>query len=205
MAQSTNQTDDRLPPGQTWTNQFPVLQSGSVPQIDLQTWRLRVWGEVAIEMALSWEDVSELPTIERTLNLHCVTRWSKADTHWRGFTLQTLLDSGLVTPLPTARFIIQHAPGYTTNLPLNQTTAENFLFATHYEGQPLSAEHGFPLRGLPGAIPGRDDLKDVYLWKGAKWLNGLEFCAEDHPGYWERSGYHNEADVWKEQRFVDAG
>jgi len=83
-------------------------------------------------------------------------------------------------------------------------TAENFLLATHYDGVPLTPEHGAPLRGLPGAIPGRSDLKDVYLWKGAKWLNGLEFCAEDRLGYWERSGYHNQADVWKEQRFAGA-
>ncbi|NSW54025.1 MAG: molybdopterin-dependent oxidoreductase [Anaerolineae bacterium] len=195
--------DDRLPPGQTRTEQFPVLQFGTIPQIDLATWRLRIWGEVRQPAALSWEEVCQLPVTERTLDLHCVTRWSKYDTHWRGFTLQTLLDSGWVTPLPTARFVIQHAPGYTTNLPLNQVVAENFLFATHYEGKPITPEHGFPLRGLPGAIPGRDDLKDVYLWKGAKWLNGLEFSAEDLPGYWERSGYNNEADVWKDQRFAD--
>lgn len=203
MSHPAHPTGSRLPPGQTHTEQFPVLQYGTIPHIDLKTWRLRIWGEVEMEIFLSWEELRELPVTERTLDLHCVTRWSKYDTKWRGFTLQTLFDSGLVTPLPTARFIIQHAPGYTTNLPLSQVTAENFLLATHYEGKPLTPEHGYPLRGLPGAIPGRDDLKDVYLWKGAKWLNGLEFTAEDRPGYWERSGYNNQADVWKEQRFAE--
>lgn len=203
MPRPTDLNDDRLPPGQTRTDQFPVLQYGNIPQVNLKTWRLRIWGEVEMELSLSSEELCELPVTERTLDLHCVTRWSKYDTRWRGFTLQTLFDNGLVKPLATARFVIQHAPGYTTNLPLTQATAENFLLATHYEGEPLAPEHGYPLRGLPGAIPGRDDLKDVYLWKGAKWLNGLEFSTEDRPGYWERSGYSNEADVWKEQRFAE--
>jgi len=203
MPRSTAETDPRLPPGQTHTDQFPVLQYGGIPQVNLGQWRLRLWGEVEAETDLTWEEFLRLPTVEVKLDLHCVTRWSKYDTNWRGVRLQTLFDEGIVQPLPTARYVIQHAPGYSTSLPLTQMTAENFLLATHYEGEPLTAEHGYPLRGLPGAIPGRGDLKDVYLWKGAKWLNGLEFRKEDSLGFWERYGYNNEADVWKQQRFAE--
>lgn len=195
-------TENRLPPGQTWANGLPVLQYGGIPQINLATWRLRIWGVVEQEIELTWEDFNHLPKVERTLDLHCVTRWSSLDTHWSGVTLQSMIDAGIIRPLPSARYVIQHAPGYTTNLPLKVITAENFLLATHYEGKPLTVEHGFPLRGLTGAIPDQANQKDVYLWKGAKWLNGLEFSETDRLGFWERYGYHNEGDVWKEQRFA---
>lgn len=135
------------------------------------------------------------------MDLHCVTTWSKLDTEWEGVSLKTLFDFGLVKPKPEAIFVIQHAEyGFTVNLPLEVITQENFLLATHYDGKPITADHGYPLRGVCGAIPGRKDLKDVYLWKGAKWLRGLEFSITDRPGFWERAGYHNEADIWLEQR-----
>jgi DMSO/TMAO reductase YedYZ molybdopterin-dependent catalytic subunit len=136
------------------------------------------------------------------MDVHCVTRWSKFDTDWEGVSLGTLVEGGFIKLKPSAKFIIQHAEyGYTTNLPLEVGLSENFLMATHFNGEPLTPEHGFPLRGVVGFIKGKKDLFVPYLWKGAKWLRGLEFTQEDRPGFWEQAGYHNKADVWKEQRF----
>ena len=142
-------------------------------------------------------------TISITLDLHCVTRWSKADTLWEGVLVAALVKEGLITPKPTAHFVMQHAEyGFTVNLPLEVVLQENFLLATHYDNEPLTPEHGYPLRGVVGAIPGREDLATPYLWKGAKWLRGLEFMAADRLGFWEKAGYHNDADVWKEERYA---
>jgi DMSO/TMAO reductase YedYZ molybdopterin-dependent catalytic subunit len=146
----------------------------------------------------------DLPRTHVQLDVHCVTGWSRTNTDWEGISLKTLVEEGWIRPKPVARFILQHAAfGYTSNLPLSVALQENFLLATHYNGQPLTPEHGYPLRGVIGSIPGRRDLKDVYFWKGAKWLRGLEFMLEDQFGYWEANGYHNEGDVWKEQRTTE--
>lgn len=194
----------RIPPGQYLTTRFPVLHYGPIPELDLENWKFRVWGEVEKPLVLTWEEFAALPRTKLTMDLHCVTKWSKLETSWEGVSLQTLKELGLVVPSEKAGFVIQHAEfGYTANLPLDVMFGENFLLATHYEGEPISLEHGAPLRGVCGAIPGRDDLKDVYLWKGAKWLRGLEFRANDLPGFWERAGYHNEGDVWLEERLQD--
>ncbi|MFZ3150275.1 MAG: molybdopterin-dependent oxidoreductase [Anaerolineaceae bacterium] len=191
----------RIPPGQLLTSRFPVLHYGPVPRFNPQNWTFKVWGEVEKPLTLTWQEFSELPRTKLNMDIHCVTTWSKLDTQWEGVSLKTLKELGLVVPTADARFVIQHAEyGFTANLPIKITMAENFLLATHYDGKSLTAEHGAPLRGVAGAIPGRDDLKDVYLWKGAKWLRGLEFTVQDHPGFWERAGYHNEADIWLEQR-----
>jgi DMSO/TMAO reductase YedYZ molybdopterin-dependent catalytic subunit len=137
------------------------------------------------------------------MDLHCVTRWSKADTLWEGVSVRGLVEAGILKLKPSARYVMQHAEyGFTVNLPLEVVLQENFLLATHYDGQPLAPEHGFPLRGVIGAIPGRDDLASPYLWKGAKWLRSLEFMLRDRPGFWEQAGYHNNADIWKEERFA---
>ncbi len=194
----------RIPPGQYLTTRFPVLHYGPIPELDLENWKFRVWGEVEKPLVLTWDEFAALPRTKLTMDLHCVTKWSKLETSWEGVSLQTLKEMGLVVPSEKAGFVIQHAEfGYTANLPLDVMFGENFLLATHYEGEPISLEHGAPLRGVCGAIPGRDDLKDVYLWKGAKWLRGLEFRASDLPGFWERAGYHNEGDVWLEERLQD--
>lgn len=194
--------EGRLPPGQAVTNKFPVLHYGPVPHFNPDTWSFRVYGAVESPLELSWEQFRALPSTRMTLDLHCVTAWSKFDTQWEGLAVRTLIEAGLVRPLPNARFVIQHAEyGYTTNLPLEIVLSDNFLLAYRYEGQPLTPDHGHPLRGVVGAVPGRADLKTPYLWKGAKWLRALEFSAEDRPGFWERAGYHNEADVWKEERY----
>jgi DMSO/TMAO reductase YedYZ molybdopterin-dependent catalytic subunit len=191
----------RLPPGQSLTNGFPIFHQGPIPTFNPATWDFRVWGAVNKTMIWTWDQIMALPRTRIRLDLHCVTGWSKTDTEWEGIALKTLLEGGWIKPTPEARFVLQHAAyGYTANLPLNLTLQENFLLATHFNGQPLSPEHGYPLRGVIGSIPGRRDLKDLYLWKGAKWLRGLEFLSEDQFGFWEANGYHNEGDVWKEQR-----
>ena len=190
-----------LPPGQSLTQKFPILHYGAVPAVDLQKWNFRVWGQVEEELTLSWEEFNRLPKSRLKLDIHCVTRWSKFDTLWEGVTVRTLISEGLVKPLPTARFVMQHAdPDYSTNLPVEILLAENFIMATHFNGEPLTPDHGYPLRGVVGVQRNSRDLKEVYLWKGAKWLRGLEFMAEDRPGFWEQAGYHNEGDIWKEQR-----
>ncbi|HEX2981884.1 MAG TPA: sulfite oxidase-like oxidoreductase [Anaerolineaceae bacterium] len=194
--------EGRVPPGQSLTQKFPVLHYGPVPRFDPLTWDFRVWGEVEQERRWSWDEFNQLPRTNLVMDVHCVTRWSKFDTAWEGVSLRTLVDQGLIRLTPQARFVVQHAEfGFTVNLPVEVMLAENFLLATHFNGEPISPDHGYPLRGIVGAIPSRPDLKTPYFWKGAKWLRGLEFLAEDRPGFWEQAGYHNEADVWKEERF----
>jgi DMSO/TMAO reductase YedYZ molybdopterin-dependent catalytic subunit len=196
------QKDGRLPPGQALTQKFPVLHYGPVPLFNPATWDFRVWGEVEEEVRWTWDEFNRLPRTRLVMDIHCVTRWSKFDTAWEGVSLKTLVDQRLIKPKSTARFVLQHAEyGFTANLPLEVMLSENFLMATHFDGGPISPDHGYPLRGVVGQIPGRDDLKTPYFWKGAKWLRGLEFLREDRLGFWEQAGYHNEADVWKEQRF----
>jgi len=192
----------RLPPGQSLTQKFPVLHYGSVPAFDPVTWDFRIWGEVEQGTTWTWSEFNQLPRTKLTMDIHCVTRWSKLDTTWEGVAVRTLVDQGLVRLKPAAKYVLQHAEhGFTVNLPLEVVLADNFLLATHFNGDPITPEHGAPLRGVVGYIPGRDDLTTPYFWKGAKWLRGLEFMAEDYPGFWEQAGYHNEADVWKEERF----
>lgn len=194
--------EGRLPPGQSLTQKFPVLHYGPVPKFNPATWDFRIFGEVEEEKRWNWETFNQLPRTEILMDLHCVTRWSKFDTLWEGVSVRTLVDEGIIRLKPTARYTVQHAEyGYTTNLPLEVVLQENFLLATHFDGQPLTPDHGYPLRGVVGHIKKRDDLKDPYLWKGAKWLRALEFVPNDRPGFWEKAGYHNEADVWEEERF----
>lgn len=193
---------NRLPPGQALTIKFPVLHYGQVPSFNPATWDFHLWGEIEQEKRWTWEEFKQLPRTKVTLDLHCVTRWSKVDTVWEGILLRTLVDQGLIRLKPAARYVMQHAEyGFTTNLTLEVALQENFLLATQYDDRPLTADHGYPLRGVVGAIPGRENIKTPYLWKGAKWLRGLEFMENDRPGFWEKAGYHNEADVWKEERF----
>ncbi|MEZ4713713.1 MAG: sulfite oxidase-like oxidoreductase [Caldilineaceae bacterium] len=193
---------NRLPPGQSLTQKFPVLHFGSVPKVNLDTWTFRIFGEIEQERTWSWPEFNQLPRTQLMLDLHCVTRWSKFDTLWEGVSLKTLVEQGFIKPKPTAKFVIQHCEqGYTTNTPLALALSNNMLMATHYDGQPLDADHGYPLRMVIGATPGQVSDKTAYLWKGGKWLRGLEFSAQDKPGFWERAGYHNEADPWREQRF----
>jgi DMSO/TMAO reductase YedYZ molybdopterin-dependent catalytic subunit len=193
----------RLPPGQSLTEKFPVLHYGRVPNFNPETWDLRIWGEVKQEIRLTWEQFQSLPKTQVTMDIHCVTRWSKFDTSWEGVSLSSLIEQGLLELKPTAAYLMQHCENdFTVNLPLQVALADNFLLATHFNGEPLTPDHGYPLRGVVGQIEGRDELKTPYLWKGGKWLRGLEFMSEDRLGFWEQAGYHNEGDVWKEQRMA---
>jgi DMSO/TMAO reductase YedYZ molybdopterin-dependent catalytic subunit len=202
LVQAKMDQEGRLPPGQSVTLKFPVLHYGPVPDFDPATWDFRIWGEVKQEARWTWDEFQSLPRTTVKMDIHCVTRWSKFDTLWEGVTLKTLVDEGHIKIKPEAEYVMQHCEyGYTTNIPLAIALADNFILATHFNGDPITPEHGYPLRGVVGAIPGRSELKDVYLWKGGKWLRGLELMSRDRLGFWEQAGYHNEGDVWQEERF----
>ena len=193
---------NRLPPGQSLTQKFPVLHFGTVPKANLATWKFRVFGLVENEVTWSWDVFNKLPRTKVLMDIHCVTRWSKVDTLWEGVSVATLVKEGFIKLKPEAQFVVQHCENnYTTNTPLSVVMQPNFLLATHYDGQPLTPDHGYPLRGVIGSFADRSEESTAYFWKGGKWLRGLEFLAEDKPGFWEKGGYHNEADPWKEERF----
>ncbi|HVU77295.1 MAG TPA: sulfite oxidase-like oxidoreductase [Gaiellaceae bacterium] len=183
----------RLPPGQHLTAKWPVLHAGSVAEYpDLSTWTLRVFGEVENELELTWEQFGELPRTSNVQDIHCVTRWSRFDTAFEGVHWREL--AARARPKPSARFAIAHAEaGFTANVPLSFLEADDAILATHGDGAVLTPEHGYPLRLV---IPGK------YFWKSAKWLRGIELSAFDKPGFWERYGYHNDADPWAEQRYA---
>ncbi len=181
----------RLPPGQYLTDKWPVLHAGSVPRTDLATWDFRVGGEVEEPLTLTWEQLQALPSKDVTIDIHCVTRWSRFDTSFRGVHWSEL--AKLVRPKRSARFVVAHAEqGFTANVPIEALQHEDALIAYEADGEPLTPEHGWPLRLV---VPSR------YFWKSAKWLRGLQLRATDEPGFWERYGYHNEADYWKEERY----
>jgi len=183
----------RLPPGQYLTEKWPVLHAGDVPDYgELSTWTLRVWGEVEHELELSWQELNELPRSEHVQDIHCVTRWSRFDAQFEGVHWREL--AKLCSPKPSARFAIAHAEhGYTANVPLSFVEDDHALLATGADGEPLPPDHGYPLRLI---VPGK------YFWKSAKWLRELELSAFDKPGFWERYGYHNDADPWREERYA---
>jgi DMSO/TMAO reductase YedYZ molybdopterin-dependent catalytic subunit len=181
----------RLPPGQYLTEKWPVLHAGTVPNTDLATWDFHVSGEVENPISLSWEEFTALPTREVTMDIHCVTRWSRFDARFKGVHWSTIAE--LVRPKPGARYVLAQAEqDFTSNVPLSALEDEEALLAYEADGEPLTPEHGWPLRLV---IPKR------YFWKSAKWLRGIELLDHDQPGFWERLGYHNEADYWKEERY----
>ena len=184
-------TTEQVPPGQFVTQRFPVLTYGPLPKIDLAQWQLRVFGLVENELELDWGQFAGLPWSTVEAPFHCVTQWSKLENSWEGLLFTHLAD--IVRPKPEARFVIAHCyGGYTTNLPLETLLDGQSLLAHKHDGEPLDRDHGGPLRLV---APAR------YGWKSAKWLNGVEFAAEDRPGFWEVRGYHNDGDPWKEERF----
>jgi DMSO/TMAO reductase YedYZ molybdopterin-dependent catalytic subunit len=181
----------RLPPGQRLTDGFPILHYGGMPQIDLAKWEFLIVGLVEEEQRLTWDDFMALPQVDTHHDIHCVTTWSKYDTDWRGVRFSDLLD--LVQVKPEARNVMVHSyGGYTTNLPLEDVMRDDVIFGHTFDGKPLDAEHGWPLRLV---------VPHLYFWKSAKWVRGLEFLAEDRPGFWEMYGYHNYGDPWKEERY----
>ncbi|MBE9474296.1 MAG: molybdopterin-dependent oxidoreductase [Chloroflexi bacterium] len=194
--------EGRLPPGQSLTQKFPVLHYGPVPSFNPATWDFRVWGEVQEDKQWTWDEFNQLPRTKIMMDIHCVTRWSKFDTEWEGISVRTLVEQGVIALNPRTKHVLQNAEyGFTANLPLEIVLQDNFLLATHFNGEPITPDHGYPLRGVIGHIVDQPDLKTPYFWKGAKWLRGLQFLTEDQLGFWEQASYHNEADVWLEQRF----
>jgi DMSO/TMAO reductase YedYZ molybdopterin-dependent catalytic subunit len=180
---------DRVPPGQYLTDDFPVLSAGPTPHTRLEEWTFTITGEVDHDRSWSWEEFRALPTEQITVDIHCVTKWSKLDTTWEGVSVETLLD-GVET---SAEYVLAFCDGgYTTNLPLEDVIGGKAWVALAYGGEPLEPEHGGPARLL---------VPHLYFWKSAKWVRGLSLRAEDEPGFWERYGYHNYGDPWREQRY----
>ena len=181
----------RVPPGQELTEKWPVLHYGETPLFNPNTWDFSVSGLVAHPMRWSYDEFMALPTVRPTSDVHCVTGWSTLDNQWEGVSVREVLS--LVSPLPQAHFVLVHAdPDYTTNLPLEELLKENILLAWKHNGQDLAPEHGWPLRLV---------VPHLYFWKSAKWIRGLEFMEKDERGFWERYGYHNHGDPWKEERY----
>lgn len=181
----------RVPPGQRLTERFPVLHYGAVPRIDLAKWRFRLSGWVAQPVELDLAQFEALPRVQLVADIHCVTGWSKLNTHWEGVPSVALRE--LVSLRPEARYaIVQAAGGFTTNLSLDDFFAEDVLFALKYEGEPIAPEHGAPVRLV---------VPRLYFWKSAKWVTGVYFRKDDQPGFWESRGYHNRGDPWKEERY----
>jgi DMSO/TMAO reductase YedYZ molybdopterin-dependent catalytic subunit len=181
----------RLPPGQYLTEKWPVLHAGSVPKVGVDTWTLEISGEVDRPLTLTWDQLLELPSREVIVDIHCVTRWSRFDTRFKGVHWSEI--AKLVAPKPSGRFVVAHAEqGFTANMPLAAIEDDEALIAYEADGEPLSPDHGWPVRLV---VPSR------YFWKSAKWLRGLELLDHDQPGFWERYGYHNDADFTKEQRY----
>ncbi len=181
----------RLPPGQVITRKWPVLHYGTVPQVDLSRWRFTLSGAVEQPFAITWEDLQALPRRQTACDIHCVTRWSRYDNVFEGVPVQLLLQRARVKP--EARYALVHADqGFTTNLPLDDLDRPENLLALSHDGEPLTPEHGGPVRLL---------VPHLYLWKSAKWVRGIECLEEDVPGFWEQNGYHMRGDPWQEERY----
>jgi DMSO/TMAO reductase YedYZ molybdopterin-dependent catalytic subunit len=181
---------DRLPPGQYLVEDFPVLSAGPTPRVVLDDWRFTLTTETGEELGWSWDELLALPQETATVDLHCVTKWSKLDTRWEGVSLDTLL-ADVET---AADFALVHSyGGYTTNLPLEDLLDGKAWIAHRFDGEPLAAEHGGPARLL---------VPHLYLWKSAKWVRGIHLLVQDEPGFWETLGYHEYGDPWREQRYA---
>ena len=182
---------DRVPPGQRLVTDFPVLHAGSVMHVDRDSWRLTITGLIGSSLTIDWEGLLALPADEQISDIHCVTGWTQLDTRWKGVRASRLLERLEVSP--RARHAVIHAAGgWTTNLPLDELLREDVLVAYEYEGGPISAEHGGPVRLL---------VPKLYFWKSAKWLQGIELTADQRLGFWEARGYHALGDPWLEQRY----
>ena len=181
----------RLPPGQYLTLKWPVLHEGTVPEFDAARWNLEVRGLVERRFRLGWDEFKTLPRKRIQADFHCVTTWSKFDNEWEGVPFQVITEKA--RPRPEARFVILHAEnGYTTNLPLEELMRDDVLLADWHAPEPLTPEHGAPVRLV---------VPRLYAWKSAKWVRGLEFVERDRAGYWEQVGYHMYGDPFKQQRY----
>lgn len=184
---------DRVPPGQFVTDRFPVLHAGTVPRVDLNKWDFRISGLVDEEKRLTYQEFMTLPQSAIHCDIHCVTTWSRLNNTWEGVLFQDVVN--LTGIKPEAKYVMIHAEeGWTANLPLEDLMFDNVLFAHKHDGADLTPNHGWPLRLV---------VPHLYFWKSAKWVRGIEFMAEDKPGFWEERGYHLYADPWLEQRYRD--
>lgn len=189
----TRAETDRLPPGQHLVKNWPVLDLGQQPQISVSDWSLQIVGGVENPVRLDWHAFHQLPQTDKLSDIHCVTTWSRYDNRWQGVSTHDLLD--LVMPRPEANFVLLTSyDGYTTNLPLADFASEEGILATAWEGEPLTREHGGPMRLV---------IPHLYFWKSAKWLRRIEFLVGDQAGFWEKNGYHMLGDPWREQRYSD--
>lgn len=181
----------RLPPGQSLTLKWPVLHEGRIPPFDPERWDFRVTGLVETPLRLSWREFDALPKVKVKADFHCVTTWSKMDNQWEGVAFRTIAE--MARPKPEGRFVMVQADvGYTTNVPLEDLMRDNVLFAVSHAPEPLTPEHGYPLRLV---------VPHLYAWKSAKWVRGLDFMDRDRAGYWEQVGYHLYGDPFREQRY----
>jgi DMSO/TMAO reductase YedYZ molybdopterin-dependent catalytic subunit len=179
----------RIPPGQYETRDFPVLSAGPTPRVDLATWSLTVDGAVDERVTWSWDELLALPSETFTVDIHCVTKWSKLDTTWKGVSVDTLLEA----VSSEGDYVTAWSDGgYTTNLELEDVTDGKAWVVYEFDDEPLEPEHGGPVRLL---------VPHLYFWKSAKWLRGLTITPSDEPGFWESVGYHNHGDPWREQRY----
>jgi DMSO/TMAO reductase YedYZ molybdopterin-dependent catalytic subunit len=184
---------DRVPPGQHLVPDFPVLSAGPTPHTPLSEWSFSLDRGGKILKEWSWDEFNALPQTELKTDIHCVTTWSKLDTHWRGVTIDDLLKAAGLAEAP-GDFTMAHCDGdYTTNVPVDDLVGRKGMIATHYDGAPLEPEHGGPARLL---------VPHLYFWKSAKWVRTLEFLDRDEPGFWEQLGYHIYGDPWQEQRYA---
>lgn len=182
-------SSSRVPPGQHVVGDFPVLSAGPTPRPDLARWSFIINGEVDTPRTWSWDEIRKLPAETITVDIHCVTKWSKLDTSWKGVSIDTLME-GVDT---AAEYAVAFSDGgYTTNMPLDEITGHKAWVAYEYDGLPLHPEHGGPARLL---------VPHLYLWKSAKWVRGLTLKNEDEPGFWESNGYNNHGDPWREERY----
>ena len=182
---------ERLPPGQKATDGWPVLHYGSIPKIDLDSWRFELSGLVEEPVVFTWQELMDLPQTDTRNDIHCVTAWSKFDNDWRGVAVSEVLKR--VRLKPEAKHVMVHSyGGYTTNLPLEDLMRAGNLFAHTHNGEALTRDHGWPLRLV---------VPHLYFWKSAKWVRGLVFIGDERPGFWEMYGYHIRGDPWKEERY----
>ena len=183
---------NRVPPGQFVTDDFPVLSAGPTPRTPLEKWTLALQDGGSLAGRWTWEEFQSLPQTEITVDIHCVTKWSKLGTKWQGVTIDHLIEAAGLDE-PPAPYLMAHCDGgYTTNLPVEDLIGGKGMVATHYDGEPLAPEHGGPARLL---------VPHLYFWKSAKWVRRLRFMEHDEPGFWESLGYHTYGDPWREQRY----
>ncbi|MFH1452671.1 MAG: sulfite oxidase-like oxidoreductase [Armatimonadota bacterium] len=183
--------ENRIPPGQHLTGDWPVLHAGDIPEVDISLWRFKITGLVDKEKELTFEEFDKLPKVRVFSDIHCVTTWSRLNNTWEGVSAKKTKD--IVKIMPEAKFVIVHAEGgFTTNLEIEDFFAEDVLFALKHDDSPLDSGHGGPVRLV---------VPRLYFWKSAKWVTGIEFTDTDRPGFWESNGYHNHGDPWKEERY----